>query len=460
MADILPFCGLRFDERLAGPLDGLIAPPYDVIDESLYHELRRLSPYNVVRLILPGAPDEDGRAPAGTKDDYAETGDLLRNWQARGLLRREEKPALYVYEQTYEAGGERRSRTGLVALVRLVAPGEGILPHERTHAGPRADRLNLLSATKANLGQIFALYDDPHGEMAAFLEEMKDGEPRARAEDADGGGHRLWAVTDRDSIARATQALRGRDLVIADGHHRYETALTYHRRHPRSRAAAYRMMTLVALSDPGLTVLPIHRLVHDVPGFDRDTLPAALGRDFEVTAYPGGNAAARDRLLQAMAARQREGRHAFGLYLGDERHHLAVLRDRAAMDAAGVRCAAWKDLDVAVVHTLVLEKVLGLGRERPVAQHVIYVSGLGDAVSRSGARVDRGECQALFLLNPTRVDDVAEVARAGERMPEKSTFFYPKVYTGLVMRLLDDGEIPPGDPGRGRPRRGKGAPRA
>jgi len=460
MADILPFRGVRFDERLAGPLDGLIAPPYDVIDEFLYHELRRLSPYNVVRLILPGAPDEDGRAPTGTKADYAEAGALLRDWQARGLLRCEESPALYVYEQTGEFGGERRSRTGLVALVRLAAPGEGILPHERTHAAQKADRLNLLSATKANLGQIFALYDDPHRETTALLGEMKAGEPLARAEDADGGAHRLWAVTDPKPIARVTQALRGRDLVIADGHHRYETALTYHRRHPRSRAAAYRMMTLVTLSDPGLTVLPIHRLVHDVPGFDRDALPAVLAKDFEVSVYPGGNAAARSRLLQAMAASQREGRHAFGLYLGDERHHLAVLRDPAAMDAAGVRCAAWKGLDVAVLHALVLEKVLGLGRERPVAQHVVYVSGIGDAVSRSAARVDRGECQALFLLNPTRVADVAEVARAGERMPEKATFFYPKVYTGLVMRLLDDGEIPPGDPGRGRRRRGKGAPRA
>ena len=432
MAEIIPFRGYRYDTRATEDLGKLIAPPYDVIDAPLRDTLFRLSPCNIAHITRA---DRVENAPGGP---YAAAGRLWTQWREQGIVKQDDLPCLYVYEQFFEVHGRPFSRTALVGAVRLEEFGGGVLPHEHTLAAPRMDRLELARATRAQFGHVFGLYNDPGGTVVRLLDPVKKGRPISQAADRQDLLHRLWIVSDPAIIAALQQALRDREILIADGHHRYETALAFSREHPELESAKFRMMSLVDASSAGLVILPIHRLVKGLKDFHPDSFVAGLRRAFEVTLYPGDTAAVRSAVLEAIRALKENGRHAFGLCLGGKNHRVLVLRREDLMDARQDHSQAWRRLDVSILHRLILEERMGITPERLEAQaNVEYIQDFPHAVQEAADRVGAGECQALFLLNPTSVAEVQAVAAQRERMPQKSTFFYPKVYAGMVFYSID-----------------------
>lgn len=439
MAEISAFRGLRYDTAKVGKLADLFAPPYDVIDERMRGELLSRSKCNIARVTR--SPEAE-REPEEKR--YSAAAALLRQWRAQGLLRRDEAPSLYAYEEEFMVGGTTFRRMGLVGALRLADFGQGVHPHEETLSGPKRDRRLLLDQTRMHLGQIFGLYPDEAGEVNAAIAAALGGRrPDAEADDGDGVRHRLWVISDGGAVRRLSGLLSGRDVFIADGHHRYETALQYSREHPELPAARNVMATLVALSDPGLVVLPTHRLVHSLAGFDLAGLEKRLAENFSVERIPfapSAREAELARLLSRMTGLRRAGRNAFGLYGGGGHFSLLTLAGPAAMKAAEPSHGdAWRALDVAVLHTLVLDRLLGIDRAKLAAKtNLDYLKDTGDAIGEAVARIDAGQAQCVFMMNSTGVGEVAAVATGGEKMPQKSTFFHPKIFTGMVLMPLED----------------------
>jgi uncharacterized protein (DUF1015 family) len=419
VAAIAPLRALHYDVARTGGLDSVVAPPYDVIDAEERATLVARSPYNVVAIDLPQDP--------GGGDPYAHAAATLRAWREAGVVVRDEEPALWALEQDYTGpDGRRRTRHGLFARVRVEDYGAGrIRPHERTHPGPKEDRLRLTRATGANLSPIFSLYDgDAWPAVAPHLAE-----PFGEVTDADGTTHRLWRIADPVAIAAATEAMAPAELLIADGHHRYETA----RVHAQETGASdpHVLMCLVSLRDPGLTIFPTHRLLTGLDEAKRTALRSAIQRDWEVQEIglddlepePGG-----DRI-------------AIGYLDAGHRRPLRLrLRDPAAAERAlPGHASAYRRLDTAVLEALVLQGALGMTED-----DISHFRGLDYARSTAEARerVLAGDVQAAFFMGPTPVDLVREVAAAGEVMPPKSTYFYPKVLTGLLFNSLDELQSP------------------
>ncbi len=435
MADLRPFRGLRY--RVGGADAGrVLAPPYDVISPRQQAALYELSPYNVIRLEHPR---ETGEAR------YRSAAETLARWRGEGVLAPEERPALYLYEQVFTHGGQSYRRRAVLGRVRLEPFETGVIrPHEYTLAKPKADRLALLRATRANISPIFGLVDDRTGAFARALAEVA-ARPVLDAQDFTGQGHRLSVIDDPAAIARLTAAAAGAVVYIADGHHRYETALAY-REELRQAAGAtwsgeepanFVLMALTATTDPGLLILPIHRLVR--PRAHPADLVAALGYAFTVEdAGPLDRGDACVALLRAMA-RRGHGTSVFGVVgLEPGRLHLLTLRDRAAVEArmpAG-HGPAWKALDVNVLQYGVLEPLLGIDAAALTAgEHVEFTEDAAEAL----AAVQTGRVPLAFLVNATRTEQIIAVADAGDRMPQKSTYFYPKLGTGLVINALEEG---------------------
>ncbi len=429
MAKITAFRGYRYDTVVAGDAGRLLAPPYDVIDANLREALFRLSDYNIARIIRA-----ERLSPSDSGAPYRSAAALWSAWRHNGIVKRDEQPAIYVYKQFFEVHGNKVSRTGVVALMHLEPLGAGVLPHETTLAGPRRDRLELMRETRAQFGQVFGLYSDPDRHVDGLLERAKADRPIVHAVDYDGHLHRLWAVTDPEVIGRIRELMLDKQILIADGHHRYETSLAYRDENPQDDAAQFRMMTLVNMSGAGLVILPTHRLVGGLTDFAPQALLGRLRRTFEVKTYPGDGPAVRSAVLEAMRAHAAAGRNALGLYLGDGKHCLLLLRNDLMIPPEPGRSEAWHRLDVTILHRLVLADVLDITEEKLQAgTHVEYVHDFPHAVETAAERVRSGERQALFLLNPPRVEDVQAVAHGRDCMPQKSTFFYPKVYSGLVI---------------------------
>lgn len=428
MADIRAFKGIRYNQAEVGDLSAVITPPYDVIsldEEDWYWER---SPYNVIRLTLP-------RENGGNK--YVTASAFLRRWLSDGILKQDDKPAIYAYQQEFEALGHRMKRMAFTCLVRLEEFGKGsIFPHENIMAKPLEDRLNLMRATRASFDSVFGLYHDT--EVDVVLRRFADQKPDASATDRDGVRSDLWRISDSDAISEITAHLEREQIVIADGHHRYTAALAYRNEmrelagvpaHARSEAPYdYLMMTLVAYEDPGLVVLPTHRLVREVLGFDAETLLARIGDIFDVRE-------ASDEGLEDEV--ERSGDFSFGVHLKEKSYIITLkpdVRPEQAIQSPG--SDALKRLDVSVLHSLILDRFLGVG-----AQSVAAGSGRSNLtftrdVAEGIASVDRGEYQALFVMKPMKVEDVRTIATGGERMPQKSTYFYPKLLTGLLMRVM------------------------
>jgi uncharacterized protein (DUF1015 family) len=416
MAYVQPLRALRYDPAHAGPLDDLIAPPYDVIDDELRAELAARSPYNVVHVDLPPS--------------YEQAAVTLGDWRDRGVLIHEEEPAVWVLRQDYQApDGNRRMRTGLFARVYVDDYGPGrIRPHERTHPGPKEDRLRLTRATHANLSPIFTLFPDTEGAAERTMAQLATGEPFAAATDLDGAVNRLWRTADPDLIAEMQMPLADAELLIADGHHRYETARVYADEVGGEGDHRYVLMLLCSISDPGLLVFPTHRLLTGLKEDEAKQLAIrdVLRRDFEIEEL------ASPAELEPASA---NGRVAFG-YMDSffRRPFRVTLKDQAIADRAldGMP-DAYRRLDTAVLEAVVLRGALRMSEEDILhLRGLDYSKNLDDAI----AAVESGRADAGFFMRATPVEQVQEVAAEGESMPPKSTYFYPKVPTGLLFNLL------------------------
>ena len=441
MPDIAPFRGIRYAAS-GRALGALLAPPYDVISPAQREVLAARSPHNIVHVTLPKPEAGD---PAG-QARYARAARSFQDWLAQGVLQRDGRPALYALEQAFAApDGRERIRRGVVAAVRLHDLKEGaIRAHESTLAGPLADRLELLRHVQANLSPVFGLYEDPRGEVAGALAGAFQADPVSQTETDDGVRQRLWRLEDPAGIAAVQRTLADRSVLIADGHHRYQSALAHRDAVDRAEPglpgdAGHRwsLMFLLATSDPGLVIYPTHRLLRGVECLRLEDLLARLARWFRVEPVeedirrPTGRAWAISRLSEHMGKSS-----AFLLVTAEDgRARIVTLRDDA--DLSGLPLPADENLralDVSVLHGVVLEGVLGLSRgSQDRQENLAYVRDAGDAVARTLG----GEYQAAFLLNPTPMWQVQAVADAGLTMPQKSTWFHPKVPSGLVMRAVD-----------------------
>ena len=410
---VRPLRGYRFAIDRERDVSKVVAPPYDQISPEQHQTLYAMSPANIVRVSYPR--DE----PAGAQDKYARARATLDAWLAEGLWEREAAPAVYPYHQTYRVGGREVTRVGLVALGQVTEYSRGeVLPHERTHAGPKQDRMRLLEATGADIGLLFMLVANASGALLDV--STPAGEPVAEARDLKGERHRLWRVSDPTAIARVQTALAAARVVIADGHHRYETAVEYARRHP---GADDKLMAFFSVDAPGLTIFPNHRLLHNVDDFSLPRLSEAARRWFDVAP-----------LADPLAFRPTN--RSLGVVAADAALTLTLRPD--AFDSlpwpAGTS-RAWRELAVSILHEGVLKPLCGITDEKLDAKtHVDYTAEQAEAVRLARA----GPFQAAFLIAPTTLEELQAVVRGGEVLPQKSTHFYPKLLDGLVFHRVGD----------------------
>ncbi|NOX97542.1 MAG: DUF1015 domain-containing protein [Nitrospirae bacterium] len=432
MAEILPFRGIRYDEGRGDALERVIAPPYDVISPQDRDRFYGESDYNVIRLILGKEfPEDDER-----NNKYSRAADFFQEWLKKGVLKEDEEPAIYVYEQEYFHKGKKKSRRGFLALLKLEDFGSGgIFPHEETLSQPKKDRLNLLRVCWANLGPIFTLYSDPNRIVEGLLGEEK--ETLIDVEDTKGERHKIKAITSSEKIEGLKQFLKNKEIYLADGHHRYETALNF-RNEMRQKSSSYTggeaynylMTYFTNMDDEGLLILPAHRLISKLKDLNIDELIKKLSPCFEITLLGPGEDELR-KLLSSLEKRN-EGEHLFGMY-GAGRLYLLRLRDEAILHKlmGGDKSWDWKKLDVTILHQIILNGGLSGGKRLDEGK-VDYLTDAEEAFRLVG----RGKYQLAFFLNPPKVSQMRDIARVGEKMPGKATYFYPKLLTGLLMRKM------------------------
>lgn len=428
MAEVRGLHAIRYDQEQAGaPLDALVAPPYDVIDDAMRAELVARSPRNIVEVDLPLPPAGDPSA-----DRYECAGATLRSWLEQGVMAAEDDQSIWPIEQTYTGpDGKRRVRRGVLCRVRLAEYGDGIRAHERTQPGPKRDRLLLTRATRTNLSPIFSLYE---GDGWDVLASGIGGAPWGVATDADGTETRAWRLEDEASIEAFSARLSSSELLIADGHHRYETALAYRDERAESDGepgeADFVLMALVGLDDPGLTVFPTHRLLTEVAGDDaaRERLGSGIRELFDIEEVGEAD-------LDPGAATGGVG--VFGYLDAYHRTPLRLALNDAGRELVAERSQglseAYRDLDAAILETVVLRHLLRMSEDDIAAKKgLAYTPSAQDGV----AMIESGSADAGFFLRPTPIESIRSVAAAGEAMPPKSTYFFPKLPTGIVLNPL------------------------
>lgn len=447
MADVQPFCGLRYNVELIKDVTAVISPPYDIISEEEQKAYHRQSPYNVIRLEA----GEEFPADSPQDNKYTRAADTLESWLKEGVLIREPAPAFYVFQHRFAQESGIKERWGLTARVRIARHGANAArPHESVMEDRILDRLRLLRVARTNLSPIMALIDHGRENFTKLLMETAKAGPDLTAMDHEGVVHNMWVIRDEKSIAKITSWCARKSIYIADGHHRYETAAAYE----RDKKAAdpywsgdepfnFVMMTLIGGNDPGLIALPTHRLVKlpdDAAGKDSiASLKENLDRLFHIeeTEPQGANRTEALKAWLRVLAKRGRRRAAFGVY-GLAKDHLYVLHPRRKARLQSLmpreRSREWKSLDVSMLHWLVLRQMLGVDTPQKEAAYLQYTRDPVEATER----VDAGECQLAFLMNPIAVPRILAVADAGERMPPKSTYFHPKLPTGLVMYPLWD----------------------
>jgi len=411
MADIYPFRAYRYSPA-AGRLEDLATQPYDKITPEMRRRYLSLSPYNLVRIILGEAQPDDSEQD----NVYTRAARYLNEWIEKGILEQDPEEAFYAYFQEFvdPDSGERLLRKGFIGLGAVEDYSAGIVHrHERTLSGPKQDRLELLRHCRTHFGQIFMLYPDPEGAVDQILDEATAGRPLAELADEYGAMHRLWRITEPVHIASIRHHMSDKKLIIADGHHRYETALAFRDEHPELADARKVMMTFVNLHSPGLRILATHRLLDRL---DRTRLLEAQGKHFRLSMLEG------PEKLRSLWAEPHDGLVRIGMAAGP--HQLFLIE---AERPAGM-------LDVTFLHELVLGATLGIGEEEiRTEKRIRYVRGIDAAL----AAVRAGEAEAAFLLEPVAVGEVARIALAGGVMPQKSTDFYPKLLSGLTAYRLE-----------------------
>ena len=422
MADIRPFRGWRYNPAKVSDLSQVITQPYDKIPKELQQKYIAQHPNSFVHLILPAAADP-----------YSYSAATFKQWSAQNVLIRDQQPTIYVLHQEFEVVGQKKTRKAFVAAIRADEFEKGtVLPHEFTLSKPKADRLNLLRATRNDYEQIFMLYDDPKGVVEQALSPA--GEPTMQATDDLGVVQKVWAITDPAKLAAVRKALADKVMLIADGHHRYETAMNFRQEMekagnvPDDAALRFKGTAFVNIADPGLVILPTHRLLYGLGNVNWDDVLARIAKWFAVRPI-------RDSDVEAALARAGTD-CVFALHTSKDKTWLLRLTDRSALDGlVKGRSADFRGLDVVVLHSLLIEHVFGIPPAQ-IEEHVAYERKISETL----AKVDSSKFQAALIMNPTRADQVQKVAAHGERMPQKSTDFYPKFISGLVFMDIGDGE--------------------
>jgi len=470
MVEIAPFRGYRFNQNIVESFASVIAPPYDVIDAELQKTLHSRSNFNI-SVITKGEKHADD---TDSENQYTRAAVLLNQWIDKDVLVQDEKPTIYVLAQEFNIGTsddpKTMTRAGFIALLKLedfctggssgtentVDPDNsgpmcvGVHQHEETLAKDIEDRLCLCKTTLTNFGQIFAIFPDHQRKTEELLAKLMASEPIEQAIDDEGVTHKLWLMQDEGLIAEIKALLANKSIIIADGHHRYKTALKLHQDHngpedPVRETSKYRMLTFVNMMNEGLVILPTHRLVQRIDGFDADILLAAIEPDFLIESFSIeelGDNAAKEKMFASMKTAFDHGKNVLGLYCKTGNYYLLTLKDISAMDKVPHRSTAWRQLDVSILHRLILEDHLGIDKAKLASgtinggAYVEYIKDIGDAVQKAIDKVNNSGYQAVFFMNPTRAQEVEAVATNHETMPQKSTFFYPKIYTGYVISKL------------------------
>lgn len=420
MADVRPMRALRYNlEKVTA--ESVVAPPYDVISKEEQEALYEASPYNIIRLEL-------GKEEAGDHEDnnrYTRAAAQLAAWREEEVLKLDQEPSFYLYEQEFTVEGKTHQRRGIFGRLKLMDFSEGIvLPHEETLSGPKADRTQLLDATRTNLSPIFGLFPDEERELGSIFDKLAAAEPDVDFQGFDQIQERLWRIADPAIIERISSLFQQEKIYIADGHHRYETALAYSKKHPEFDAI---LIVLVPMNSPGLVCLPTHRMVFDV---ELEGLLSRLESKFAVESFAPSQKAKTELL-----AKLETEKHAFGLVLPDGYHFLQLKAEAKLVPEEIGHSPAYAELDVTILHQLILEAELGIGPEELRAEAKVRYTRSSD---EAFAQVESGQMQAAFLMGPLEAGSVRDVAEEGEKMPQKSTYFYPKLITGLVLNPLEE----------------------
>lgn len=424
LLEIRPFRATFYNPHVVNDMSRVVSPPYDVIDEARKERLRSRSPYNIVRLILPGGHDQ--------VDFWNHSASLFRAWKKGEVMIPDASKGFYLHRQTFCSPlGGALSRTGVIVALRCQALGESVMPHEKTFPRVRSERLHLLRACRANFSQVFTVYRDPGEEVLPVLEKAAAGDPLMEFRDDEGVEHRLWRLEENDVVESLARAMAGRKLIIADGHHRYETALAYSREDPvvnhPDHPGKFVSVTLVRSEDAGLIILPVHRVL-DVPLPPLKDLEEKLSAYFELAPLRHGGGERRGSLAEVLMRAERPS------FLMATREGVVnlVLRPRVEPYRViqGGESRRWKELDISILHALVFKECLGLDPEALAENGKLsFTPWESEALDR----VDSGAATAAFLVRSTRMEDIWEIAEGGERMPHKSSYFHPKLPSGMVI---------------------------
>ena len=435
--EIRPFKAYRFNDAIVGNAGSCVSPPYDVINSEQADELYKKSQYNIVRVIKGKTQPGDSEG----NNQYTRAAAYLNDWIKKGVLKQDSSENIYTYVQNFEIAGEAFERLTFIALGKLEEFGKIVRPHEQTLSKPKIDRLNLQRATGATFGLVFMLYEDKKKIADKIIRKAEDQKPAIDFVDEYEVRHRLFLISDKNDIGQIEKMMSDKSVIIADGHHRYETGLNYYKE-TGNAAAAYQAMAFTNTRNKGLIILAAHRVAGNLKDFDISELIAELKENFEITEYKFDSkpdkAKAKQKMLSQMKAEYEKDRNVFGIYSGKGAFYTAVLKNKKAMDeAAGNMSSAWRSLDVAVLHKLILEALLGIDEKKLAGEsNIEYVKDTPNAIDDSIARVDAGKKQVVFFMNPPKIEQIQKVADAGEKMPQKSTYFYPKMYTGLTVNKL------------------------
>jgi len=436
--EVKPFKAFRFDAAVVGDVGNCIAPPYDVISPAQQQHLYDKSEYNIVRIIKGKTTPSDNE----NNNQYTRAADHLADWIKQGALKQDSADTIYGYVQDFQVAGAEIQRLAFIALAKLEEFGQIVRPHEQVLNGPIVDRLNLEKASSAKFGLVFVLYEDTQRIAGKIVKDILTTQPLIDFLDEQDVRHRLFAITAEEDIDAITKMMSDKSCIIADGHHRYTTGLAYSKESDNP-AAKYQMLAFANTRQDGLIILANHRLVANLENFQFEKLIADLAEKFELTKFgfepdKETKTDAKKKMLPQMKAEYDSDNNAFGIYGADGIFYVAVLKDKTAMDALTPNMSPpWRRLDVSILHKLILEKLLAID-EKMLAKgsNLQYVKDTPNALDDSIAQVDAGQKQAAFFMNPIKMQQLQMVTDAGERMPQKSTYFYPKMYTGLTINKL------------------------
>ena len=459
---IKPFKAFRFNPAVVGDVGNCIAPPYDVISEDARFQLLEKSRYNIVRVTksTPGPIPvmqkaeqfEEGNGesvvkalpkPKETKevDQYKRAAAYLSLWMEQGVLRQDKEEAIYAYVQDFKIGSKKFQRHCFIALGKLEEFGKVVKPHEQILAKPMIDRYNLKKATLADLGLVFLLYEDTQQVADKIITKAAQKDPLIDFTDEMDVRHQLFSINDKKELDKITLMMKDKSCVIADGHHRYTTGLKF-AKDTGLPEAQYQMLAFANTSQDGLIILATHRVVQNLKNFKLQSLLEGLKKRFEVTEYkfdnPQNQMQAKKKMLEQMKAEAKKEKCAFGIYGGNNKFYVAVLQDTDAINAAAADMSpAWRTLDLAILHKLILEELLGINQELlSKGENLQYVKDTPNAIDDTIYDIDGGDKQVAFFTNAVTIKQLHMVTDAGERMPQKATYFFPKLYSGLTIHKL------------------------